>query len=126
MDKQAVRKCKDEIEKLEKYKDACYQGGFVDRVGYVTIALNLIGLIGGMGSVVSILQHGINWVSAGLLALGAYVFFRERSRERSIEFCRDEYRKAAAQLEDLEREYKNLTYDPLQFERDMQELLRKR
>jgi len=103
---------KSEIERLQKSRDEYFRLGFLPQKRPVLIAIiEVAAALGGVSALISILMHGIGWISATFIAAGAWVLYSERQRTSTRDFLRQEYRAAEAKLEKMKYELGKRTAD---------------
>lgn len=107
-----IEELRREIEGLQQKRDEYFRLGFLPqkRANLVAVA-ELCAVFGGLSALISILMHGVGWISAIFIVAGAWVLYIERQRNSTRDFLRNEYRKADAKLEDLKYELGKRTVD---------------
>lgn len=121
LDTEALKR---EIEQLQMRRDQYFSLGFLPQKRPILFAVfEVFCALGGVAALISILMHGVGWVSAAFIVAGAWVLYSERQRTSTIEFLRKEYRVADSRLEELKCELSKRNVDLAAAEADWLELL---
>lgn len=121
LDTEALKR---EIEQLQKRRDQYFNLGFLPQKRPTLIAVfEVFAALGGVAALISILMHGVGWVSAAFIVAGAWVLYSERQRTSTTEFLRKEYRVADSRLEELKYELGKRNMDLAASEADLLELI---
>lgn len=93
------------IAEAQLNRDKYFDLGFAPRKRDSLLAtIEVVFALGGMAGFISILMHGIGWVSSVFVAGGAWVLYSEKQRLSTRDFFRSEYRLADSRLEELKHE----------------------
>ncbi|MBT9234270.1 hypothetical protein KKQ11_00340 [Pseudomonas sp. MG-2] len=121
LDSEALRL---EIEQLQKQRDQYFSLGFLPQKRPLLLAVvEVFAALGSVAALISILMHGVGWVSAAFIVAGAWVLYSERQRTSTTEFLRKEYRVADSRLEELKYELGKRNVNLAAAEADWLELL---